>query len=268
MKESELADLGRESKATLPGPAYQPAPPAPPPASTAVVPFLVRRTDFARRRFVPAKALARAVGALRREPAVALLAAAAAAGWALLRRRHGRAGEGTSAAAAAAGAEAVVEEASAEEASASDAPSTSPGPGTPSSEPSGGGLSSSPSESGSPWKPKILLFSSSVSGSPIQDSHGRRMRTILEGKGVPYEEVDVSTSPRARGYMQSVSGTPQLPQLHAQGRLVGVSPARASELLLQVLLLCSVFLQFNGAGEGPAGEPGPSPDFLHWLRSF
>ena len=265
MKESELADLGRESKATLPGPVYRPAPPAPPPASTAVVPFLVRRTDFARRRFVPAKALARAVGAVRREPAVALLAAAAAAGWALLRRRHGRAGEGTSAAAAAAGAEAVVEEASAEEASASDAPSTSPGPGTP-SEPTGGGPSSSPSESGSPWKPKILLFSSSVSGSPIQDSHGRRMRTILEGKGVPYEEVDVSTSPRARGYMQSVSGTPQLPQLHAQGRLVGVSPARASELLLQVLLLCSVFLQFNGAGEGPAGEPGPSPDFLHLFR--
>ena len=55
---------------------------------------------------------------------------------------------------------------------------------------------------------------------------------------------------------------------HAQGRLVGVSPARASELLLQVLLLCSVFLQFNGAGEGPAGEPGPSPDFLHWLQLF
>ena len=71
------------------------------------------------------------------------------------------------------------------------------------------------------FKPQILMFSSSQSGSPVKDSEARRMRHILQARGVPYREIDVCGSPGAQRHLRTVSGSLETPQLHAGGRLVG-----------------------------------------------
>ena len=71
------------------------------------------------------------------------------------------------------------------------------------------------------FKPQILMFSSSQSGSPVKDSEARRMRHILQARGVPYREIDVCGSRGAQRHLRTVSGSLETPQLHAGGRLVG-----------------------------------------------
>ena len=65
------------------------------------------------------------------------------------------------------------------------------------------------------------MFSSSLGGSPAKAAEARRMRHILEARGVPYREVDVAGSRGAQSHLRATSGSLETPQLHAGGRLVG-----------------------------------------------
>ena len=84
-----------------------------------------------------------------------------------------------------------------------------------------GGASAPPLGSPGGFKPQILMFSSSLGGSPAKAAEARRMRHILEARGVPYREVDVAGSRGAQSHLRATSGSLETPQLHAGGRLVG-----------------------------------------------
>ena len=87
--------------------------------------------------------------------------------------------------------------------------------------PLNGAPAASPPGSPAGFKPQILMFSSSLGGSPVKAAEARRMRHILEARGVPYREVDVAGSRGAQSHLRATSGSLETPQLHAGGRLVG-----------------------------------------------
>ena len=66
----------------------------------------------------------------------------------------------------------------------------------------------------------VLLF---MKGTPEQPMCGFSARTVaaLEALGVPFGAIDVLPDPRIRQELSSISNWPTIPQLFAQGELVG-----------------------------------------------
>ncbi|KXS14693.1 thioredoxin-like protein [Gonapodya prolifera JEL478] len=69
--------------------------------------------------------------------------------------------------------------------------------------------------------PKIVIYSSQVSGSRIVQTQQRTIEQWLNARKVPFEIVDVSVDQEKKVYMQSKSAKTTLPQVFANGEYAG-----------------------------------------------
>jgi glutaredoxin 3 len=70
----------------------------------------------------------------------------------------------------------------------------------------------------------IVMYGTSIATTIKVRSDVARMKQILDGMGVPYEEVDLSLTPERRATMLADSaGKTQLPQVHVNGKYIGTT---------------------------------------------
>ncbi|KAL6771805.1 hypothetical protein ACKKBG_A27870 [Auxenochlorella protothecoides x Auxenochlorella symbiontica] len=71
---------------------------------------------------------------------------------------------------------------------------------------------------------QVVLYSTTSAATLKVKTDITKIRHILDAKKVPYEEVDLASTPERRASMLAGSeGLLALPQLHVDGRLVGVA---------------------------------------------